>query len=296
MAEYMPAEKVDQDALADMLARSARHDRDEILSEHKSIRIRGFKDSRAVVLLDGDSVGGYAQAAWHGPVAPDAKGHWAVEVVLDPDSRNDDTVAACVLALCRRLPDGDDVAVWSLVEYVASGLEAAGYSDVRRLLRMRRSLPAAGKPGYPPGVSLSAFTPGSDEDAWLTLNNAAFAGHPENGALDRDDMDERLARPWFDREGFLLAWDGSRLVGSCWTKVHADGVGEIYIIAVHPDERGRGLGTALLMSGMDYLHRSRGAASVFLYVEGDNVGAIAMYESAGFRVDRTMKQYRLQTL
>ena len=53
--------------------------------------------------------------------------------------------------------------------------------------------------------------------------------------------------------GFLLAWDGERLAGFCWTKVHDDGRGEIYILAVVPGSQGRGLGRALLLAGLDDL-------------------------------------------
>jgi mycothiol synthase len=296
MAEYVPAEQIDQGVLAAMLERTGRHDGYEVLSEHKALRVTGSDNSRAVALVAMDRISGYAQAAWHGPVDPDGEGHWAVEVVVDPESRSEEAVAGCVLAVRRRLPEGDRVAVWSSVEYVAAGLEAAGYSEVRRLLRMRRGLPARGTAEYPVGMALQSFVPGKDEDAWLALNNAAFAGHPENGALDHNDLQQRRALPWFDREGFLLAWDGGRLVGSCWTKMHDDGTGEIYIIAVHPEARGRGLGRALLMSGMDYLHRKRKAASVLLFVEADNDEALSLYELAGFGVDRIAKQYQLPAL
>ena len=79
---------------------------------------------------------------------------------------------------------------------------------------------------------------GVDESAWLSANNAAFAGHPENGRMTRRDLELRMAQGWFDPSGFFLAWANGELAGSCWTKIHDDGTGEIYIIGVVPAWRG----------------------------------------------------------
>ena len=57
----------------------------------------------------------------------------------------------------------------------------------------------------PAGVTIRTFRPGQDEAAWLAVNAAAFANHPEQGAVTAADLAERMAEPWFDPDGFFVA-------------------------------------------------------------------------------------------
>jgi mycothiol synthase len=135
---------------------------------------------------------------------------------------------------------------------------------------------------------IRAFQPGQDEAAWLALNAAAFAHHPEQGRWTERDLAERMAEPWFDPAGFLLFERDGRLVGFHWTKVHPAGeygpgpVGEIYVLGVHPDAAGAGLGRLLADAGLNHLAQL-GLRSVVLYVDGDNDPALRLYASLGFR-------------
>jgi mycothiol synthase len=170
-----------------------------------------------------------------------------------------------------------------------------GFSELRRLEQWRRSLrvPLPEAP-LPAGVRLRTFRPGDDDSAWLALNAAAFAGHPEQGGWTMPDLQARMAESWFDPQGFLLAeqngTDGTpELIGFHWTKVHGgDGhahghetIGEVYVVGVAPGQQGRGLGRALTVAGLRHL-RGLGLAQAMLYVEGDNVAAQAVYRSLGF--------------
>ena len=134
-------------------------------------------------------------------------------------------------------------------------------------------------------------SPASDEDAFLDVNNRAFAGHPEQGAWSVDLLRQRERAPWFDPDGFLLHERDGRLAAFCWTKLHdaprsEDVVGEIYVIAVDPDFQGLGLGRHLTIAGLDAIAR-RGIATGMLYVDAANAAAVGMYERLGFSLART---------
>jgi mycothiol synthase len=165
---------------------------------------------------------------------------------------------------------------------LAGPLRERGFAPVRELHQLRRAL--AGLPADPPvpdGVVVRAFVPGSDDDAWLAVNAAAFATHAEQGRWGPRDLQARIGEPWFDAAGFLLAERDGQLLGYHWTKIHPDGLGEVYVLGIAPAAQGLGLGNALLVRGLRHL-AERGCPAVLLYVDGDNEAALRLYQRAGF--------------
>lgn len=161
--------------------------------------------------------------------------------------------------------------------------DASGMGPARGLHIMARPLGGLPTPRpAPPGVTLRPFT-WVDADALLAVNAAAFKNHPEQGQLARADLQARVAEPWFDAEGLILAEDADGLLGFHWTKRHDDELGEVYVLAVAPRATGRGIGGVLLDAGLAHL-RDRGHTRVILYVDADNVPAVTLYERAGFEV------------
>jgi mycothiol synthase len=156
-------------------------------------------------------------------------------------------------------------------------------------LRLRIELPVEALTRDETDLPTRPFVPGRDDDAWLAVNNRAFAWHPEQGGWTPEILREHLRQPWFDAEGFRLHERDGRLAGFCWTKVHpaneAPGevvLGEIYVIAVDPDFAGKGLGRALTVAGLRWLHDARGIGTAMLYVDGSNEPALGLYRTLGF--------------
>jgi mycothiol synthase len=177
------------------------------------------------------------------------------------------------------------VQLWAMGDTPAARALAgkAGLRPGRELVVMTRpltgDLPTAPNPD---GLAIRPFRVDGDEPEWLEVNARTFAAHPEQGQLTRADLDERMAEPWFDPAGFLLAERDGRMIGFHWTKQHPDRLGEVYVLGVDPAAGGRGVGRALLLAGLRHL-KSRGDDAVELYVEADHERAVRLYRSAGFR-------------
>ncbi|MEJ1113029.1 mycothiol synthase [Paenarthrobacter sp. CCNWLY172] len=220
--------------------------------------------------------------------APDSSG--VLELAVHPSYRNQG-VAGRLLGALQDKRSLDGLSAWSHGNHEAAAELATrfGYGPVRELWKMRLMSSASALPdaGLPDGVSLRAFVPGQDEQAWLAANRAAFSHHPEQGSMTLADLEARKAEDWFDPAGFLLAvnTDGE-LLGFHWTKVHPrqgphPAIGEVYVVGVTPAAQGLGLGKALTVAGIKHL-QEKGLHAVMLYVDADNQAAVALYQKLGF--------------
>ena len=170
---------------------------------------------------------------------------------------------------------------------------AHGFWPVRSLLVMEAAPVLPTHPASPPqGVRIGSYAE-DDLDELVELNARAFHDHPEQGRWVRADFIARMALPWFDPAGLIIARTAESMVGFHWTKAeHGDG--EVYVIGVDPTWSGRGLGRALLDSGVSHLV-GRGVGSIRLWVDGDNQSATSLYEKSGFSVLRRDVRYRRQS-
>ncbi|KQW48530.1 mycothiol synthase [Nocardioides sp. Root1257] len=222
---------------------------------HHPETVRSWTDEDGFALLVGDQLSLV--------VRPDARGHG---------------VASALLAQVPDVPasawsHGDDPAAAALAR-------SHGFERVRSLWVMRRAtslpLPELSRTD----VEIRTYTP-EDADELIRVNAAAFAHHPEQGAMDAAELAERMAEPWFDPAGLLLAVEGDRLLGFHWTKQHSPDLGEVYVVGIDPGAQGRGLGKLLTLAGLHHL-AGLGVAEVLLYVESDNAPAVAVYSGLGF--------------
>lgn len=276
---------------------TADHDGVDPLSEQFLLALdsaAGSPDPRVTHVLawgptpTGPGVLGYAQA-YPTPEGP------AGELFVVPHARRRGLGARLLAALPAQ------VRVWAHgpVPGAAEFAAATGGVAIRRLELMRRpAMPLTPVPPVP-GYRVRTFVPGVDEDAWLAANAAAFAGHPEQGALTLTDLRDREAQPWFDPAGFFLlqpeAQSGPPPIAAFhWTKrPPADDIGEVYAVGVVPAYQGQGLGRWVTAIGVEHLIAS-GVEAIELYVEADNLPARRTYTSLGFRVVATHVMYAVR--
>ncbi|MEZ5086840.1 MAG: mycothiol synthase [Tessaracoccus sp.] len=159
-----------------------------------------------------------------------------------------------------------------------------GLSPQRELLKMARSLDPALSPAEAPGYEIAGYQVGDAEDV-VAINKIAFAHHPEQGLLTVEEFHQLTAQPWFSAAGLLVAKRDGHAAGFHWTKHHGEGVGEVYVLAVHPEHGGSGLGRTLLEAGLAHLSRE-GDHTVELYVEADQPRVVEIYRKAGFSITR----------
>jgi mycothiol synthase len=264
------------------------------VGEHKYAHLKvGARNWVGVMAYERGRLVGYAHTRWN---AAGDRPRVAVEVVVHPDWYGSD-VARTLLTETRSVlarAGGGLMYLWvHRVEDAHDTLAAKlGFEIQRELAFMTRRMDAPrDEVPFPEGITIRGFRE-SDNEEFLRVNNAAFAGHPENGGWDEAEFAERRSRDWFDPDGLLMAWRGDRLVGFHWTKWHAhdtdevpahEPVGEVYVLAVDPAAQQLGLGRSLLAAGLRYLY-DQGCREAVLYVDCAAKGAVALYESDGFRM------------
>jgi mycothiol synthase len=290
---------------ADLVTVTRLHDDVEAVDGHPSLGEAVWRDldeplepvSAGILATDDGRPVGFAYVYRSDSFSPP---HWAAGMVVHPDARGRTGVEVALLerAVEHVAAAGGGLVVLWVFEPDQRDDEAAaraGFRHQRDLLQERVPLPLGEEPAWPPGVEVRSFVPGQDDRAWLTVNNRAFADHPEQGGWVEATLARRMAEPWFDPKGFLLAFDADGLAGFCWTKVHpateADPeLGEIFVIGVDPSRQALGLGRALVVAGLSHL-ADRGIRTGMLFVDGDNEAALRLYESLGFTIHRRDRAY-----
>ncbi|ORC24354.1 mycothiol synthase [Rothia nasimurium] len=247
---------------------------------------------------------------------------WVLEAAIDPGARGQGAGRVLVESAAAHVP-ADSLRAW-----VHSGSDAQaphtlaaqalakhlGWEPVRELYKLGLPLTGQGRQSVlaqatqhplPAGLSLTTFTE-ADGPAWVAVNAAAFAHHPEQGRLTENDLAARVRTDWFRAEGFLLAKDATgQVAGFHWTKIPTDQgetvtgaspEGEVYAVGIAPTWQGQGLGRSLTLAGMAYLAQARDGQDrplerIVLYVDAENTAAFSLYRSLGFTPVTVDRQY-----
>lgn len=266
----------DELAVADLVKSVARFDGHPPLSANK---LRTLTGSQAIagVWSEGGNLCVVAVAAFH-----ESGGHWAVEIAVAPAHR-DERAEEAALRLGRDLiPDRAAHSLWAFRSGQIEAAERLGYREVRSVLRVTGPIPVH-RDERPRRTTINAMKP-EDVDAIIALNNRAFAGHPEQGAMTATSFASLFDQPGMDPTGVLVARSGERINGFCITKSHTSGNGEIFLIAVDPVDHHQGIGREMINEGFSVL-KAGGACTAEVWVDRENEAAVGLYASLGLAED-----------
>lgn len=280
MLALRPSSRDDDDEVLRVLA--AREARDFGVAEFlrgfllERWRERGFDpESDAVVAQDGDVVVGYAGLFEQGAL-----------VFVDPDRERHGVgtlLREWVEALAverRRSHHRQVVAAANTAAHAL--LEAAGYRHIRGVIQMAKALHAtAPAPPPPPGIVLTTVDLAADARALHLADTTSFAGNADYEPSSFQSFEQsHLQSPHLDPELSRVARRDDAIAGFTLCSRWPDGSGYVDLLAVDPGERGRGLGTTLLLTAFEDFARV-GLRDAWLEVASDNPRGLRLYHRAG---------------
>lgn len=119
----------------------------------------------------------------------------------------------------------------------------------------------------------------SDEQQVVSLWKTVFPDAPAHNDPQNDIRMKLDLQP----DLFFVATDGDRIVGSAMAGFDGHR-GWVYYVAVHPDLRRRGIGSALMRKVEEAL-QTTGCPKLNLQIRADNSQVQAFYESLGYAVE-----------
>ncbi|MFQ6087908.1 MAG: GNAT family N-acetyltransferase [Candidatus Methanofastidiosia archaeon] len=177
-------------------------------------------------------------------------------------------------------------------------LEKFGFEIVRYFWDMRIENPKIGEIRFPEGIEVRNFVLGEDEQNLLDIYNNSFAEHWGHTDVTLEDIENWKKEKIFDPKGIFLAIHRDKIIGLCVNFIEEVNVlsklqkiGIVGVLGVHTDYRRKGIGKALLLTGVKYLQKKK-MKIVELGVDAENPKAKNLYEGCGFREVRRGMVYR----
>ena len=165
-----------------------------------------------------------------------------------------------------------------------------GFEFIRHFYVLKLDLNNIRMPNFGP-TEYRIRSLGRDEADKLTqIQNRAFAGSWGFNPNTPDEIAYRINLSSCSPENIMMVYLKNQPIGYCWTRIFAEeGLaagsvkGEIHMLGVDPDYRGKGIGRNVLLAGLADL-KTKGVAVVELSADGEDPVAKGLYESVGFEV------------
>ena len=175
-------------------------------------------------------------------------------------------------------------------------LSRLGFECVRRFLELRLDIADVHWPDIDQAALECRYLQCGEEGKLAQLQNRAFAGTWGYNPNTVEEITYRINRSNCSPEDVVLACDGDKVVGYCWTGIICEGgvtserKGRIFMLGVDLDYRGKGIGKRVLLAGLARL-KSKGLQVAELTVDSENKAACALYKSIGFKVQTSSFWY-----
>ncbi len=208
--------------------------------------------------------------------------HESCPLIADPEQA---TTAVDALLPWLREHGAVQVMTFGADRERTAALERHGLRHIRSSFTLARSAdaPPLPTPHWPAGIDVAPYSLGDDDEAvhGLIYVEAAWASVPGHTYRDLNSWREAV-RPGLRA---LLARREEAPVGWVAGRILEGGRGYVSELAVARSERGRGLGSALLLHGFADLDAA-GASGLALDAEAANHEALGLYRSIGLAVER----------
>ena len=166
-----------------------------------------------------------------------------------------------------------------------SYLTSSGFKKVKTYLDLEWSEEKLQDLQLPENYTVRSFVLGEDDSVLTDLQNIAFSQHWGFCPNSIEEIRKRVRMERSRDEGIIFIESKTSIAGYNWTLLSenvGDKVGWVSMTGIHPDFRRNRLGRAVVLAGMHSLYK-RGAKSIELEVDSENIPAKELYRSLGFK-------------
>ena len=165
-----------------------------------------------------------------------------------------------------------------------------GFNFIRRFLELKLAFYSIHLPDVNHGAFVIRKLWSGEEDKLTDIQNRSFVGTWGFNPNTTEEIVYRMNLRGSSPENVIMAYEGDKPIGYCWTKVNPDenamreeNRGQVHMMGVDPDYREKGIGKEILLTALAHL-KSKGIEIVELTVDSENQAARSLYASIGFEI------------
>jgi mycothiol synthase len=169
-------------------------------------------------------------------------------------------------------------------------MSSLDFRFIRRFLELKLAICSTHLPDVNPSGFVIRKLRLDEEDKLTEIQNRSFVGTWGFNPNTTEEIVYRISLSGSLPENVMMAYEGCKPIAYCWAKVNSEenaltgkNRGEIHMMGVDPDYRGKGIGKEILLTALAHL-KSNGIELVQLTVDSENHAARSLYASVGFEI------------